>query len=114
LIKNAIASEICVAAYPVALRAANGPIIGSSRAVAAGAYMERRTRKDGSPGNYFEVPYMPHPVGGKNGIMGFFDKPQCRLTEFSAREWEQFKETSPLIRRVNEIYRIYLPEPFAN
>jgi hypothetical protein len=114
LIKNAIPDEICRAALPVALRAASDPIIGGSRAVAAGAYMELRTRKDGTTANYFEVPFMPHLVGAKNGIMGFFDKPQCRLTDFSARDWEQFQETWPLIRRVNEIYRIYHPERFAN
>jgi len=114
LIKNAIPEEFCTAAFPVALRAANDSVIGGSRAVAAGAYMEPRTRKDGSTANYLEVPFMPHLVGAKNGIMGFFDKPQCRLTEFSARDWEQFQETLPLIRKVNEIFRIYLPERFAN
>ena len=114
LIKNAIPEEFCTAAFPVALRAANDSVIGGSRAVAAGAYMEPRTRKDGSTANYLEVPFMSHLVGAKNGIMGFFDKPQCRLTDFSARDWEQFQETLPLIRKVNEIFRIYLPERFAN
>jgi Oxygenase domain of the 2OGFeDO superfamily len=114
LIKNAIPIELCMAAFPTVLRAASDPVIGGPRAVASGAYMERRTRKDGVPSNYFEVPFMPHLVGAKNGIMGFFDKPQCRLTEFSAHHWEQFQETLPLVRKVNEIFRTYLPERFAN
>lgn len=113
-IKNAIPGDLCSAAYPVALRAANDRVIGGSRSVAAGAYMEPRTRKDGTTANYFEVPFMPHLVGAKNGIMGFFDKPKCRLTEFSARDWEKFQEILPLIRRVNQVYRIHLPERFAN
>ena len=113
-IKNAIPNELCMAVYPAALRAANDTIIGGSRAVAAGAQMEPRTRKDGTTANYFEVPFMPHLVGAKNGIMGFFDKPQCRLTEFSARDWERYQETLPLIRRVNEVYRIHLPARYAN
>jgi hypothetical protein len=116
LIKNVIPHEDCVAAYPVAQRIATAPI--TNRPIAAGGYMEPRTRKDGSKGNRSEVPDLPHLKGAKHGIAGFYSDRQsgklaCRLTSFSAHEWQQFEKLLPLTRRVDEMFRNYLPERHA-
>jgi hypothetical protein len=114
LIKNFVPYEFCEAAYSVALKAASQPVIGGTRAIAAGAYMEPRTRKDGSKGNRTEVPDLPHLHGAKHGIVGFYDKPECRLTAFSARDWEGFQETLPLLHCLNGVFREYMPLEYAN
>lgn len=113
LVKNVIPYEFCVAAYPVALSAASAPVIGGTRAIAAGAYMEPRTRKDGTKGKRTEVPDLPHLRGAKNGVIGYYDKPQCRQTAYSAHYWERFLEILPLIQSVNDVFRDYQPDRFA-
>jgi hypothetical protein len=113
-VKDVIPYHFCVSAFPVLLNAANATVIGGNRAIAAGAYMEPQILKDGSRGKRNVVPDLPHLRGAKNGVIGFYDKPQCRLTSFAAHYWEEFQETWPLIRRVNEVFREYLPEQYAN
>jgi hypothetical protein len=115
-IKNVIPYEYCAAAYPIALRIANAPI--TNRPIAAGAYMDPRTRKDGSKGNRSEVPDLPHLKGAKNGIAGFYSDRQsgtlaCRLTSFATHDWQQFEEVLPLTRKVDEMFRTYCPERYA-
>jgi hypothetical protein len=112
-LKNVIPYEFCVAAYPVALSAASAPVIGGTRAIAAGAYMQPRVRKDGTQGKRHEVPDLPHLKGAKNGVIGFFDRPQCRQTAYTAQHWERFLETLPLIRAVDSVFQEYLPERYA-
>jgi hypothetical protein len=56
LVKNAIPYEYCKAAYDVAVKAANQPVAGGSRADAAGVQMELRKRKDGSTSNRYIAP----------------------------------------------------------
>jgi hypothetical protein len=114
LIKDALPYDVCAAAYPLTMSAANATIIGGMRAIAAGAYLEPRIRKDGSQGERCEVPFTPRLVGAKNGILGFFEKPKCHMTAFTVDNWERFvEEVMPLSRCIDEVYRQYLPARYA-
>jgi hypothetical protein len=119
LIKNIIPYEFCMAAHPVALRVATRPIAGGTRAIAAGSYMEPRTRKDGSKGKRYEVAFQPHLEGAKDGIAGYVadrhpdGKMNCRLTSFSKQHWDEHMEFIPLTRKVAEVFHDYLPGFYA-
>jgi hypothetical protein len=110
LLKGVLPYDVCAAAYPVALSAAQSPVIGGSRAQAAGAPMKPRTRKDGSLGNRLEVPYMPHLEGAKNGVLGYYDKPHCRETSYTAKNFSRFAEILPLVHVVDSLFRQHVPE----
>jgi hypothetical protein len=70
LVKNVIPYEHCKAAYNVAVKAANQPVAGGSRADAAGVQMELRKRKDGTTSNRYAVPLTPELEGAKSGSLG--------------------------------------------
>jgi hypothetical protein len=114
LIKDALPYDLCAAAYPLTMSAANATIIGGIRAIAAGAYLEPRILKDGSQGRRNEIPFTPRLVGARNGMLGFFEKPKCHMTAFTANNWERFEEeVMPLARCVDEVFRQYLPARYA-
>jgi Oxygenase domain of the 2OGFeDO superfamily len=120
LIRNVIPYEFCFSADPAAKRIATNPVVGGTRSAAAGAPMEPRTRKDGTKGKRYEVPFRPHLAGAKEGIAGYYSDRnpdgsglRCRLTAFTANEWEQFQELLPLTRKVAEVFQEYLPERYA-
>jgi hypothetical protein len=111
--KNVIPFDVCEAALPVALRAAKSPIIGGSRAIAAGAFTERTRRKDGTLSNRFGVPSMPHLKGAKAGLIGYYANSHCRETAFTAASWKQFNAFLPLTRAADAVFRHYLPTRHA-
>jgi hypothetical protein len=118
-IKNFIPYPLCVSAYPVALAVAGNPVIGGTRAIAAGSFMAPRTRTDGTKGKRYEVAFQPHLEGAKNGIAGYYSdrhlqgKLDCRLTAFAAERSDEFEELLPLTRKAAEAFREYLPERYG-
>jgi hypothetical protein len=117
LVEGAIPFRYCGQAYRAALKVATDPVIGGMRSDAAGVKLQLRVRKDGSVGNYLEVPYTERLVGAKTGQFGFYDNDDGqlpgRLTDFSSTNWGLHQKLLPLARAVDRVYRTYLPEQYG-
>lgn len=110
LLKNRLSFGLCKRAYPLLLRAAAHRVPGGTRAIAAGAHIERLRKVDGTLGKRFGVPDLPHLKGSKDGIVGYYDTPDCRETAFTKHHWERFAHLVPFTQAVDRVFRQYMPD----
>lgn len=50
--------------------------------------------------------------GLTGGVVGYFDKPTCRLTEFTARYLREWEELQPFIFECSSVFRRHLPSRY--
>lgn len=128
-LKNVISKENAKLAYKVLRNAATD---SNNRAIAAGPinakigekvdYLTvgelmtgnrfRPLKKDGTLSN------SPKAKSVKSGIIGYSDRysriPYCRTTEFTKKNFEEYKKALPYIVEISELFKKHVPDKYEN
>ena len=107
--KGIIPEAVCSKAWD-SLRPAARPSF--NRGVASGSDTSQKyIRKDGVESNTQKM----EPVN--SGIVGYYDRyvrtPYCRLTAYTSKYFERFREAYPVIKFVDNLYAEIFPEQYA-
>ena len=128
-LKNVVSKKNAKIAYKVLRKAATD---SNNRAIAAGPinakvgekvdYLTvgelmtgnrfRPLKKDGTLSN------SPKANSVKSGIIGYSDRyariPYCRTTEFTKKNFEEYKKALPYIVEISELFKKYVPDRYEN
>ena len=67
-------------------------------------------KKDGTLSN------SPKAIAVNSSVIGYMDRyariPYCRMTEFSQRFFDEYKQTLPYIRYISKLYETFVPEKY--
>jgi hypothetical protein len=92
----------------------------SNRAAFLGRGLQMNNPKaDGSLSERRAVPKSIVDIAGKSGLLGMFDyvdpvtrELTCRQTNFTVKKFSTFRDTIPLMHRVDAIFQLVCPEEY--